>query len=95
MSGDAPSWRVELAAAGAAGIENSVSPHSVRATGIAAFLENGGMQEIAQRIAAYAGSRTTRLYDRRAKGLSRAKSSGFDLIDGAFAPQPEWRADRV
>lgn len=53
------------------------------------------MLESAQRMSAYADSRTTSLYDRRAGRLSRAKLSGFDLIDGAFAPKPEWRVDRV
>ena len=33
------------------GIENNVSPHSMRATGITSFLENGGELEAAQRIA--------------------------------------------
>jgi integrase/recombinase XerD len=40
-------------------------PISFRATGIINFLENGGTLEVAQRIAGYAESRTTKLYDRR------------------------------
>ena len=34
-----------------AGIENNVSPHSMRATGITIFLENGVTPKIAQSIA--------------------------------------------
>jgi integrase/recombinase XerD len=36
-----------------------------RATGITNYLENGGTLEVAQRIAGYADSRTTKLYHRR------------------------------
>lgn len=39
--------------------------HTFRATGITAFLENGGSLEAAQRIAAHESVRTTKLYDRR------------------------------
>jgi integrase/recombinase XerD len=34
-------------------------------TGITNYLENGGTLDLAQRIAGYADSRTTKLYDRR------------------------------
>ena len=39
--------------------------HTFRATGITAYLKNGGKLEIAQQIAAHESSRTTGLYDRR------------------------------
>jgi integrase/recombinase XerD len=39
--------------------------HTFRATGITAYLKNGGSLEIAQQIAAHESSRTTGLYDRR------------------------------
>jgi integrase/recombinase XerD len=38
--------------------------HSFRATGIAAYLENNGMLETAQKIAAHESPLTTKLYDR-------------------------------
>jgi site-specific recombinase XerD len=48
-----------------AGIRGAYSCHSLRATGITTFLENGGSLETAQWIAGHADSRTTKLYDRR------------------------------
>jgi integrase/recombinase XerD len=38
--------------------------HTFRATGITAYLENGGSIENAQAIAAHESPRTTKLYDR-------------------------------
>ena len=52
-----------------AGIPPVFSNHSFRATGITEFLANGGSLEIAQQLANYADSRTTKLYDRRATRL--------------------------
>ncbi len=40
-----------------------ISAHSFRGTGITIFLENGGLLENAQRIAAHADARTTKGYD--------------------------------
>src|SRR2546426_2751199 len=48
----------------AAGLPYSTSCHTFRATGITAFLENGGTIENAQAIAAHESPRTTKLYDR-------------------------------
>jgi integrase/recombinase XerD len=42
----------------------------MRATGIIAYLSNGGLLDHAQRIAADASSQTTRLYDRRSDAVS-------------------------
>lgn len=53
-----------------AGIQEEVSPHSFRATGITAYLENGGSIEHAQRIAAHESPRTTKLYDRTSDAIS-------------------------
>jgi len=47
-----------------AGLPSSTSCHTFRATGITAFLENGGTIENAQAIAAHESPRTTKLYDR-------------------------------
>ncbi len=50
--------------ASAAGLSASVGCHTFRATGITAYLENGGAIENAQAIAAHESPRTTKLYDR-------------------------------
>ena len=48
---------------------NRICCHTFRATGITAYLTNGGLLEHAQRIAAHASSQTTRLYDRRSDAV--------------------------
>lgn len=48
----------------AAGVPDRISCHTFRATGITAYLLNGGTLEHAQRIAAHESPRTTKLYDR-------------------------------
>jgi integrase/recombinase XerD len=48
----------------AAGLPTSTCCHTFRATGITAYLENGGTIEKAQAIAAHESPRTTKLYDR-------------------------------
>lgn len=48
----------------AAGVSGDTCCHTFRATGITAFLENGGTIENAQAIAAHESPRTTKLYDR-------------------------------
>ena len=42
----------------------------MRATGITAYLENGGILENAKTIAAHESTRTTQLYDRRSDQIS-------------------------
>ena len=49
----------------AAGIETAIGNHSFRATGITAYLKNGGTLEKAAAMANHASTRTTQLYDRR------------------------------
>jgi site-specific recombinase XerD len=49
----------------AAGIETKIGNHSFRATGITAYLKNGGTLEKAASMANHASTRTTQLYDRR------------------------------
>jgi site-specific recombinase XerD len=51
--------------AAAAGIKTKVGNHSFRATGITAYLKNGGTLEKAAQMANHASTRTTQLYDRR------------------------------
>jgi len=54
----------------AAGIATRLGNHSFRATGITAYLENGGTLEKAAQMANHASTRTTQLYDRRREELS-------------------------
>jgi integrase/recombinase XerD len=49
----------------AAGIRTRIGNHTFRATGITAYLKNGGTHEKAAMIANHASTRTTQLYDRR------------------------------
>lgn len=49
----------------AAGIATQIGNHSFRATGITAYLKNGGTLERAAVMANHASTRTTQLYDRR------------------------------
>jgi site-specific recombinase XerD len=49
----------------AGGIETKVGNHSFRATGITAYLKNGGTLEKAATMANHTSTRTTQLYDRR------------------------------
>lgn len=50
--------------AAAVGLPQTICCHSFRATGITAYLNNGGTIENAQAIAAHESPRTTKLYDR-------------------------------
>lgn len=54
----------------AIGLPASICCHTFRATGITAYLENGGTLEKAQAIAAHASPRTTKLYDRTSDALT-------------------------
>ena len=54
----------------AIGLPASTCRHTFRATGITAYLENGGKIEKAQAIAAHASPRTTKLYDRTSDVLT-------------------------
>ena len=54
----------------AAGIATKIGNHSFRATGITAYLKNGGTLEKAASMANHASTRTTQLYDRRRDELS-------------------------
>ena len=54
----------------AAGIATKVGNHSFRATGITAYLKNGGTLEKAAAMANHASTRTTQLYDRRHEEVS-------------------------
>ena len=53
-----------------AGIETLIGNHTFRATGITAYLKNGGTLENAASMANHASTRTTQLYDRRRDDIS-------------------------
>ena len=53
-----------------ADIETKIGNHTFRATGITAYLKNGGTLERAAIMANHASTRTTQLYDRRSDEIS-------------------------
>jgi site-specific recombinase XerD len=53
-----------------AGIETKIGNHTFRATGITAYLKNGGALETAAAMANHSSTRTTQLYDRRSDQVS-------------------------
>ena len=63
-------WRMIRRRALGAGIKTEIGCHTFRATGITAYLKNGGRLEIAQQMAAHESARTTGLYDRRSDEIS-------------------------
>ncbi|CAA9532524.1 MAG: Site-specific recombinase XerC [uncultured Sphingomonadaceae bacterium] len=56
--------------AAAAEIGTAIGNHSFRATGITAYLKNGGTLEKAATMANHASTRTTQLYDRRSDDVT-------------------------
>jgi site-specific recombinase XerD len=56
--------------AATAGIATELGCHSFRATGITVYLQNGGLLEHAQQMAAHESARTTKLYDRRSDKIT-------------------------
>ena len=54
----------------AADISTRVGNHTFRATGVTAYLKNGGTLEKAAQMANHASTRTTQLYDRRAEEVT-------------------------
>lgn len=63
-------WRMIRRRALAAGIKTVIGCHTIRATGITAYLKNGGKLEIARQMASHESARTTGLYDRRSDEAS-------------------------
>jgi integrase len=66
----ADAYRMIRRLAKSAGIRTKIGNHPFRATGITAYLKNGGKLDIAQQIAAHESSRTAGLYDRRDDDVS-------------------------
>ena len=69
-------WRMIRRRAAAAGIAAPIGCHTFRATGITAYLANGGALEHAQEMAAPESPRTTKLYDRTKERLTRTRWNG-------------------
>jgi integrase len=67
----ADAWRMIRRRALAVGIHAPIGNHSFRATGITAYLANGGALEHAQEMAAHESPRTTKLYDRTKERLTQ------------------------
>ena len=67
----ADAWCMVRRRAIAAGIMAPIGNHSFRATGITAYLANGGTLEHAQAMAAHESPRTTKLYDRTKERLTQ------------------------
>jgi hypothetical protein len=65
-------WLMIRRRAAAAGITAPICNHTFRATGITAYLANGGALEHAQEMAAHESPRTTKLYDRTKERLTQA-----------------------
>ena len=64
-------WRMMRRRAVAVGIHAPIGNHTFRATGITAYLGNGGALEHAQEMAAHESPRTTKLYDRTKERLTQ------------------------
>jgi site-specific recombinase XerD len=71
--GQADAWRMLRRRARAAGLNVALCNHTWRATGITNYLEHGGALETAQFMAGHADPRTTKLYDRRKRMVSRSE----------------------
>ena len=54
----------------AANIATAIGNHSFRASGITAYLKNGGTLERAATMANHASTRSTQLYDRRSDDVT-------------------------
>ena len=74
LSGDpmdqATAWAMVRRRADNAGIFTEIGNHTFRATGITAYLKNGGTLEKAAAMANHSSTRTTQLYDRRGDDIT-------------------------
>ena len=64
-------WRNDPPTRWGSGILAAIGCHTVLATGITAYLSNGGALEHAQEMAAHESPRTTKLYDRTKERLTQ------------------------
>lgn len=75
--------------AAAAGIATKVGNHTFRATGITAYLKNGGTLENAAAMANHASTRTTQFYDRRRDDISLDEVERIRLQQAKAVPWPD------
>ena len=80
-------WRMIRRRAAAAGIMAPIGNHSFRATGITAYLANGGALEHAQEMAAHESPRTTKLYDRTKERLTQDEVERIRLLSVSRVPR--------
>ena len=85
--------------AAAAGLPPSTCCHTFRATGITAYLSNGGTLEHAQQIVGNASPKTTKLYDRTADTVTVDESERIMICPPRVAGisvslGPEFRSRR-
>lgn len=66
----AMTWEMLQRRRKAAGLDTAICNHTFRATGITAYLTNGGSIERAANIAGHASINTTKLYDRRSDDVT-------------------------
>jgi integrase len=64
-----------------AGIATRIGNHSFRATGITAYLKDGGTFEKVPSMANHASIRTTQLYDRHADGVTLDEVERVRILD--------------
>ena len=72
----------------AAEIVTKAGNHTFRATGITAYLKNGGTLEKAAAMANHASTRTTQLYDRRHDEMSLDEVERISSVAVTGAKQP-------
>jgi site-specific recombinase XerD len=63
-------WYMVRRRAADAGVKKPIGCPTFRATGITAYLTNGGRIEVAQRMAGHSNAKTTGFYDRRNDDIS-------------------------
>jgi site-specific recombinase XerD len=78
-------WCMIRRHAKAARITAPIGCHTFRATGITAYLANGGALEHAQEMAAHESPRTTKLYDRTKERLTQDEVGADPALAG---PRP-------
>jgi len=72
-------WEMIKRRAQAIGLPEEICNHTFRATGITAYLENGGTIEHAQQIANHESPKTTKLYDRTCDQITLDEVERIDI----------------
>jgi hypothetical protein len=68
----------------AAGLSETVCCHTFRATGVTAYLKNGGTIEKAQQLANHESPKTTRLYDRTTDQITQDEVERIVIQQAAY-----------